>query len=313
VRLVVGTINLVEKIAQLAQITAKDKSELREKLGENRLGGLRQEAMYDFFDRPSGSVSNGEKSEAKPKEIIKEGLSEYFIYSIDGTETIPNGWSKRMLSFKGRGAPLKIQYRYRPKEYGEQLVRMYLLTNNEESKLGTTPLPDGAVRLFRNNGHDGLSYLAQQSIKYIPVGEKIELNLGPDPEVVFELVKSKVWRNHLWMHLHGPNVFKEVGEDNVKFEVNATVAGWDEHSLYLQRIRNYTAKPIEVEIRRSYEGHTFFKSQLEPKLFDFQTVEFTTKVRPAEKKELRYEVVQRQGHNAKQNNVTLQEGEPGEK
>jgi hypothetical protein len=49
---------------------------------------------------------------------------------------------------------------------------------------------------------------------------------------------------------------------------------------------------------------------LEPKLFDFQTVEFTTKVRPAEKKELRYEVVQRQGHNAKQNNATLEEGEP---
>ena len=31
-----------------------------------------------------------------PKEIIKEGLSEYFIYTIEGTETIPNGWSKRM-------------------------------------------------------------------------------------------------------------------------------------------------------------------------------------------------------------------------
>jgi hypothetical protein len=94
--------------------------------------------------------------------------------------------------------------------------------------------------------------------------------------------------------------------------VNAAVAGWDEHSLYLQRIRNYTAKPIELEIRRSYDGHTFFKSQLEPKLFDFQTVEYSTKVKPGEKKELKYEVVQRQGHNAKQNNVTLKTGEPGE-
>jgi hypothetical protein len=52
---------------------------------------------------------------------------------------------------------------------------------------------------------------------------------------------------------------------------------------------------------------------LQPTLFDFQTVEFTAKVKPGEKKELAYEVVQRQGHNAKQNNVTLQEGEPGEK
>jgi hypothetical protein len=314
VRLVVGTINLVEKIAQLAQVKANDMSDLRRELGEDKARAFKREVFSDAMGRASGALSSDSKSEeAKPKEITKEGLSEYFIYSIDGTETIPNGWSKRMLSFKGRGAPLKIQYRYRPQEYGEQLVRMYLLTNNEESKLGTTPLPDGVVRLFRDNGHDGLSYLAQQTVKYIPVGDKIELNLGPDPEVVFDLVKSKVWRDHLWVQLHGGNVFKEVGEDNFKFEVNSSVAGWDEHNLYLQRIRNYTERPIELEIRRSYQGHTFFKSQLEPTLFDFQTVQFTAKVKPGEKKELAYEVVQRQGHNAKQNNVTLQEGEPGER
>ena len=59
--------------------------------------------------------------------------------------------------------PVKIQYRYRPAEYGEHLVRMYLLTNDKESKLGTTPLPDGALRLFRQNGRDGLSFLAAQA------------------------------------------------------------------------------------------------------------------------------------------------------
>ena len=95
----------------------------------------------------------------KPKQIVKEGLSEYFIYTIEGTETIPNGWSKRMRSFEGTTVPFKIQYRYRPAEYGDQLVRMYLLTNDKESKLGTTPLPDGMVRVFRQNGRDGLSFL----------------------------------------------------------------------------------------------------------------------------------------------------------
>ena len=37
----------------------------------------------------------------KPKQIVKEGLSEYFIYTIEGTETIRNGWSKRMRSLRG--------------------------------------------------------------------------------------------------------------------------------------------------------------------------------------------------------------------
>ena len=90
--------------------------------------------------------------------------------------------------------PFAIQYRYRPQEYGDRLVRMYLLTNNTESKLGTTPLPNGVVRVYRENGRDGLSYLTQQTIKYIPIGDKIELNLGLDPNVIFELIKLRSWR-----------------------------------------------------------------------------------------------------------------------
>ena len=35
------------------------------------------------------------------KQIIKEGLSEYFIYTIEGTETIRDGHAKRMRSFEG--------------------------------------------------------------------------------------------------------------------------------------------------------------------------------------------------------------------
>src|SRR6187397_1623716 len=156
----------------------------------------------------------------KPKEIIKEGLSEYFIYTIEGTETIKSGWSKRMRSFEGQTVPFKTEYRYRPQEYGEQLVRMYLLKNDKESKLGTTPLPDGDVRVFRDNGRDGLSYLAQQAIKYVPIGDKIELNLGVDPEVVFELVKRRASRSDLWMQLHDATKFRVVGDDDVRVEEN---------------------------------------------------------------------------------------------
>ncbi len=131
----------------------------------------------------------------EPKQVAKEGLSEYFIYTIEGTETIRNGWSKRMRSLEAAKVPFKIQYRYRPAEYGDQLVRMYLLTNDKDSKLGTTPLPDGTVRVFRQNGRDGLSFLVAQPVKYIPIGDKIELNLGPDPEVIFELIKLRTWRD----------------------------------------------------------------------------------------------------------------------
>lgn len=302
VRLVVGKINLVEKIAQLAQVKPEDVAKMakdrRERLGREVL----EKAMVLEAAAPAGAAA----PPAKPKEIIKEGLSEYFIYTIEGTETILNGWSKRMRSFEGQTVPFKVQYRYRVPEYGEQLVRMYLLTNNKESKLGTTPLPDGMVRVFRQNGRDGLSFLVAQQIKYVPIGDKIELNLGPDPEVIFELVRQRTWRDNIWMQIQGANVFKRVDEPGVQIEVNSTVVGWDDHTLFAQRIRNYTKKPIEVEIRRTLPGHIVFRSSLGAKSFDYQTVEYQAAVKPGEKASLLYEVLQHQGRNAKQSNVTVE-------
>jgi hypothetical protein len=307
VRLVVGTINLVEKIAELVKLPMGEVK----CLPAEDLRKARSEATFRMMDRAAlgGSGGGPTAGPSREKEIIKEGLSEYFIYAIEGTETIPNGWSKRMRSFKGDGVPVAIQYRYRPREYGEQLVRMYLTTNNTESKLGTTPLPDGIVRVFRNNGRDGLSYLTQQSVKYIPIGDKIELNLGVDPEVVFDLAKLKASRDDLWMQINGKNEFQAVGRDATELELNSTVVGWNERNTFRQQIRNYTSKPIDVEIRRTFDGHNDFRSLLEPKMHDFQTVEFSTRVRPGAKKDLVYEVVRHQGRNAKQNNVTLETAE----
>ncbi len=310
VRLVVGTINLVEKIAQLAQIPMSEVDKMeRESFFELKNRAARRSLSVADAAMPANGMAGGLGGEmAEEKQIVKEGLSEYFIYTVEGTETIPTGWSKRLRSFEADDAPLKIEYRYRPREYGEQLVRMYLLANDEESNLGTTPLPDGVVRVFRDNGRDGLSYLAQQTIKYVPIGDKIELNLGVDPEVVFELVKTRAAREKIWTQIHGTDKFQKVGDDARREEVNSAVVGWNDRLSYQQRIRNYKSRPINVEMRRTYDGHVTFISDLEPKLHDFQTVEFTAKVDAGEKKNLDFTVVQHLGTNAKQNNVTLEAG-----
>jgi hypothetical protein len=305
VRLVVGTINLVEKIAQLAQVPMAEV----ERLGAARFQSLRMQAagrMMGDLSRRKGQADGREMDE---KAIIKEGLSEYFIYTIEGTETIPNCWSKRMRSFEGQTVPFKIQYRYRPQEYGDQLVRMYLLTNDKASKLGTTPLPDGIVRVFRDNGRDGLSYLTQQQIKYVPIGDKIELNLGPDPEVIFELIKLKVFRSDLWLQIRGQRELRKIGGDEIVKIENAALIGWDDHDVFTQRIRNYSGKEIDVEIRRAFPGHVVFRSQLDPTLHDYQTVQIKTKVAAGKRRDLLFEIVRKQGTSAKQNNVTLESAE----
>ncbi len=308
VRLVVGTINLVEKIAQLAHLPMGDVAHLE----DDAASTFKLKAALDVMAKSAAAAPAPEPSIApmeKEKQIIKEGLSEYFIYTIEGTETIPNGWSKRLRSLETSAIPLKVQYRYRPAEYGDELVRMYLMTNDKPSKLGTTPLPNGAVRVFRDNGRGGLSFLASQEIKYIPIGDKIELNLGHDPNVLFDLVKLRALRDNIWMQLNGLDVYRKVGQPGVAIEVNSAVAGWDEHEVYTQRIRNFTPRPIEVEVRRPWPGDITFRSQLNPTLFDYLTPQFTTTVGTGEKKDLLFEIVRRQGHNAKQNNVTLEAAE----
>ena len=105
------------------------------------------------------------------------------------------------------------------------------------------------------------------------------------------------------------DVYRQVGV-GMDIEVNSSVAGWADHEVYTQRIRNYTAKPIEVEVRRAFPGHVAFRSVLPGiKLFDFQTPEFTTTVAPGVKADCLFEIVRQQSRNAKQSNVTLVEAE----
>jgi hypothetical protein len=102
---------------------------------------------------------------------------------------------------------------------------------------------------------------------------------------------------------------RKVGGDVVIKEENASLVGWSEHEIYSQRIRNYTAKEIEVEVRRTWPGHIVFKSQLEPTLFDYQTPQFVAKIPAGQRTDLLFEIIRLQGTSAKQNNVTPQAGE----
>lgn len=310
IRLVVGTINLVEKVAELARrgIISMEESQAYSAGRLRALGFRDRRAGRELGDEVRAGIEAVDVCGRVPKEVIKQGLSEYFIYTIAGTETVRHTWSKRMRSFEGQDVPFRIQYRYRPAEYGEQMVRMFLLRNDEASDLGTTPLPDGIVRLFRDNGRDGLSFLVQQQIKYVPIGQEIELNLGPDPEVIHEWVRLRSWRENFWFRRHNLEVRYSPTQGH-RIEVNDTVDGWEDHAQWVERIRNYRAKPIDVEIRRHFDGHIVFRSQFDPRRHDYRTVEITCRVDAGQKRELPYHVVALQGYLCKQGNVAIETGD----
>ena len=313
VRLVVGTINLVEKIAELAQRQGLIEyppgwPELSERRPRNDAAREMMDADGAEFGMRLGAADG--PAAARPKDIVKQGLSEYFIFRIEGTETIPAGLRKRMPSFTADAAPLKVQHRYRPREYGNQLVRLYLLTNDEEADLGTSPLPDGQVSVFRQKESGGLAFLGKQSIQYIPIGDKIELNLGNDPDVGFELVTERVFRDNIWVHWNSGRIVQKVGDGEIKIDVNADVIGWDDHAVMRREVRNDTDRPIEVEARESFNGDVTFISQLDATRFDNDTVEYTLSLEPGEKIDATYETVTRQGRNHEQSRVEITDADP---
>jgi len=82
-------------------------------------------------------------------------------------------------------------------------------------------------------------------------------------------------------------------------QYRSTVAGWDDHTLFAQRVRNYTGEPIKLEVRRTFGGDVDFISDLDAENHDYQTVQFTATVPAGETEDLEYELVQHLGRNQK--------------
>jgi hypothetical protein len=268
VRLVVGVINLVEKIAQLARGAAPAKDEAA-KFKSDALRGALKEAE----DRNGESERLEERQAgARAPRIVKEGLSEYFIFTVEGEQTVKTGWSQRMVSFRAKDVLFDVLYRYRPHQYGPRPVRFFILANDAEHKMGESPLPDGIIRVFRDNGRDGLSFFVAQSTKYIPIKEKIELNVGTDNQIVYERVVLDLTRQNF--------IYDETPPPP------ARVVGWEETRKWQEEVRNYRAKPIKIEIRHVLPGDVDFSMEAGQaqglKLFDFRTPEYTMDV-PARK------------------------------
>jgi hypothetical protein len=301
VRLIVGTINLVEKIAELARRRGIPVPQSEGGKDIDRYKELKLSAVH-------GTISLADKAKEeqgaiKPPEIVKEGLSEYFLFSVSGQETIPNGWSKRMQAVEARDVPFDIVYRMRAFQYGPRPVRFFIWRNDAEHKLGESPLPDGQVNLYRqlappadggDGSADGLSFLARQQIRYVPIKAEIEINLGPDDLVVYETARMGAERlNFHFQAIAGPP--------------HEVVDGWDERTHWVDTIRNYRTKGIKFELRRQWDGDVDYDSEVATTLFDYRTTETTFDITARSKRQYPATVALHFGTNATQQRVKLKE------
>jgi hypothetical protein len=304
VRLVVGSINLVERVRDLAQRGVIDVNV------DDLAAGLRDapasakaELKQNIFGSPGGTGGGGGGFEAK--DIVKDAFGEYFIFTVPGTESIRDGWSKRMRLFEGTTVPFRTEYRFRPEEYGDALWRVFLVKNDTASSLGGSPLPDGEVRLFESTKDgDGLGLVATTSTTYVPIGREFELNVGEDPEVVLErTVVDRRREAFLFRRTGDQKLFSPAKGDRV--EPSYEVVGFDEAMNVVERLRNRRGAPVRVAWRVPMPGDVLVRGLDGATAYDARTIAFERTVPAGETALVGYEVVVRQGMNATQNRVEI--------
>jgi hypothetical protein len=285
-RLIVGTINLVEKIADLARMGRPPKffgQEIQRKL-KKKVDKWDEECEDEA--PPECAPDNG-----RPKKIIKEGLSEYFIYTVEGTETVPNRWAKRLPSLRVTEIPIKVIYRYSDTKYGRRVTKFYKFKNRkvedkpkEEPNLGEEPLPDGMVRVFKRFDSGNLAFVGQHAIKYMPIGEDVELNLGPDPDV---LIERKV------MDLKKLNFTTEM------WGRTSRIVGYDTKTFLKTRVKNTKDLAIQFEIERTIGGDWELDCEHAYDKLDENNIRFVMQLKPGEERTFTYTVTHHHGKNSR--------------
>ena len=283
-RLIVGKVNILDQIAALARREYPYgrpgpvlRSEIMEK-GEERGVRRKAKAMLAMEAAPPPPPP-------KPKAIAKEGLSEYFLYTIEGTETIPDGWSKRLPSFDAADVTVVNLYKYEEERYGRRVVRFLSFKNDKEHSLGETPIPGGSISVMRTADKEGrLSYEGQSRFKYIPVDEDVELNLGAVTTVVVE-----------------PKLM-DFRTSNYLFDRKGNISGWDEIREFKVEVKNTRDVAVKVEAKRNFStGDWELKhsgSGYQYEKVDLDTVKFTLNLPARSKTEFGYVLTTHHGRRA---------------
>lgn len=280
-RVVVGEVNLLDMIADLAQRGIHLGERERRQLGRSVLAEMTQREDADEA-LAAPSAFGGMMKDAK--EIVTQAVSEYYLMSIEGKETIENGWSKRLPKPVISDIPFELSYEIDPRKYGPQVVKVYKLVNDEKHELGKEPLPDGIYYVYKDDGRDGTSFEGNTNHKYVPVGEDIELMLGEDGMVIYE------------------ERLIEFERRNFDFSSTGNVIGWQEVKTMELELKNTRDRSVPVKLTHYLNGDWEFDQVSDDyEKLGVDSVRWEISVPANDKKIITYKVVVNQGTLANRN------------
>ncbi|MBW1989543.1 MAG: DUF4139 domain-containing protein [Deltaproteobacteria bacterium] len=281
VRLVVGKVRLLDEIAELAR---REHPYGRPGVGVYPPTALK-EARARTMELKGKMADMIFEAEVRPKEIVKEGVSEYFLYTIEGTETIGDGWSRRLLSFEADKVPVKNFYEYEEDRYGNAVMRFLTFANDKAHNLGDTPIPGGEIQIYKSAGNEGLGYEGESRFDYIPVDEDVKLLLGAVKDVLVSVTPM------------------DVASSNYEFnKEDGDITGWEETTVFTVKAQNTRKTPVSVRITRNVPGNSWeiTPGPGSPKVenIDADTFRFSVDLSPGQEKSFDYTLTVRYGTRA---------------
>jgi hypothetical protein len=219
--------------------------------------------------RRSGGLIGGVAVE-QPKAVQKEGLSEYFLFTIEGREEIKDKEPKRLVSMKVVEVPLECLYKLTDREGGEFFTKYYRFKNikllDDQGKeknlpamenLGLSPLPDGMVRLFSEYQTKDLAYVGGTATKYVPIGDRVEVNVGRDSDItIIRRLKDQQITNIV------ARQYKRRIDD--QFVLYYDLVDYDETLVYEEEIVSGKPVAVKAELERRFEANVVLWSEDAP-------------------------------------------------
>ena len=163
------------------------------------------------------------------------------------------------MALKAAEVPLESIYKLSDRTGDQGFTKFYRFKNvkllddqGKEKKLssmenlGLSPLPNGTVRLFSEYRNKDLAYVGGTETKYVPIGDRVEVNVGPDKDItISRRVKDQKIGNVV------ARQYKRRLDD--QFVHYYDLIDYDETFFYEEEL--VSGKPAKIEVERQFDSN----------------------------------------------------------
>ncbi|MGD8239073.1 MAG: DUF4139 domain-containing protein [Armatimonadota bacterium] len=244
-----------------------------------------EEAAVSLDARARRSVARAPTAGAAPAEapppVTPEALGQSYIYEIGGRHEMKDEWRVRFAALESAASPCRVLHKFDPPLYGARVRKFYVVTNDQASGLGTSPLASGEAYVLRTRAAQGLTPVIVSRLPYAAVGAETELDVGFDSLVIAERKRMEYKKTEL------------------SFDTYNRVKGWDTEEDFQIEVRNRGEKGITIELHEHQDGEYELTSETDFERVDKNTVKFTLNIPSQETRTIKFHVLKHFGKNAK--------------